>query len=354
MITITYSLTPADIEEARNRSVGRRATRIFGAVLAGLLGLLFIYGQIRLFPGWDHFWKHWGGNLIGWAIGLCLLWAATDWVGLQRLLRRYTGLLASREVCFMGDTIAMTSGSRKQTLRWLRDRGWIETPNLFLLVIQCSEARLIVPKRAFRPEQERDFRLLLTAPNDDARFVLDFFLTEADVKEVNSATRTWLATTSGRLTGRAICGFGAIFLLLAPGLNFFSDVQGGWAGMWRTYPLGTVFLVAFCLLELWVAAGQVGAKRLVRYLNHYDQRRTYTFSDREINVRCGNKNRRHFWKYILNFRETPKTFILQKHFLSCFIIPKSALGAYDVEEFRRFLLTKLLPARPNTRQLIPC
>ena len=185
---------------------------------------------------------------------------------------------------------------------------------------------------------------LLNSSKTDALFVLDFFLTETDVKGVNSATKTWLSTTFGRLAGKFICGFGAAFFLLATGLDLFNDVHGGWAGMWRTYPAGTVFLVAFCLFALWIAAGQIGIRRLERHLNHYDQRRIYRFSDTEIGLRRGNKSRRHLWKYILNFRETPNAFILQKPFLSCFIIPKSALEPYDVEAFRRFLLTKLLPA----------
>ena len=114
--------------------------------------------------------------------------------------------------------------------------------------------------------------------------------------------------------------------------------------MWKTYPVETVAMGTFCLLGLWVAIGQVGIKRLERYLNHYDRRRIYTFSDAEINIRQGEKSRRHLWKYVLNFCETPNAFILQKPLMSCFIIPKSALGPYDVDEFRKFLLTKLVPA----------
>lgn len=344
MITISYALTPSDLEEARNHSAGKRVAWMVAAVLAGLLGLLFIYEQVRLFRGWDLFWKFWPGTLTYLVMALYLLWAATDFVGLQWFMGRYTGLFAPCEVCFMGDTITISSRGKKRTWRWLRDRGLIETSHLFLLRIQGSDGHFIVPKRAFLPEQERDFHGLLNPPKADARFVLDFFLTEADVEEVNSRTRTWLAATPARLTVRVICGLVGISFLIAPSLDLLSDVKGGWPGMWRTYPLGTVFLVAFCFLELWIAAGQPALKRLGRFLNHYDQRRTCTFSHADINVRRGDKSRRHLWKYILNFRETPNAFILRKPFLSCFIIPKSALGPYDVEEFRRFLLSKLLPA----------
>jgi len=348
MVTITYRLTSADIEEARNRSIAQRVTRILASAFLGLLGLLFAYGQILLFRGWELFWKFWPANLISSLIALYLLWLATDSLGLQWFLGRYSGLFASREVCFMGDTLTITSHGTKQTWRWLRDRGWIETPSLLLLPIKSSQgfqAQCVVPKRAFTPEQERDFRECLNTPKVSAGFVLDFFLTEADVRKASRATKTWLATGPGRLFGRTICGLGAIFFLMAPSLDLFNDVHGGWAGMWRTNPLTAAFFSAFCLLGLWVAAGQVGIKRLERYLNHYDQRRTYTFSDADINIRCGDKSRRHLWKHILNFRETPSAFILQRHFLIVYIIPKSALGSYDVEEFRNFLLTKLLPAR---------
>ena len=150
-----------------------------------------------------------------------------------------------------------------------------------------------------------------------------------------------MSTTPGRIAARAVCGLGAIFFLLAPALDLFSDVHGGWAGMWRTYPVGAIFLVLFALFGLWVAAGQIGGKRLERYLNYFDQRRIYTFSDADLNIRRGDKSRRQSWKDLLHFRETQDVFILQARLVVSYIIPKSALGSYDVQEFRNFLLTKL-------------
>jgi hypothetical protein len=164
MITIIYSFTPADFEEARIRSRAQRVVRMVAAVFSGLLGLLFVYAEISLFRGWALFWKHGVANVFSWTLAVFLLWLATDTIGLHWLVRRYTGVFASREVCFIGDIITITSAGKKQILRWLRHCGWTETPNLFLLPIHCSSNRLIVPKRALTPEQEREFRDLLNPP----------------------------------------------------------------------------------------------------------------------------------------------------------------------------------------------
>ena len=348
MLRVAFQLTPADLEEASSRSIGNRILRIVCAVLSGLLGLAIIYGNVLLLGGWDRFWKYQPAALILFAPGTFLLWAGTEFIGLDWLLNRLGGTFAPRDVCFNGDAIVVSSGGKCRTCFCLRNRSLTETANLFVLPLR-PEGKFIVPRRAFTPVQESEFRNLQNPPSTNARFLLEFFLTEADVREASRST--WVSSSSGRIVARIICGAGAVFFLLAPSLNLFKDVQGGWPGMWRTNPFGSAFLTALCALGLWVATGLVGLERLLRHLNHYDEQRVYTLSEREIVVQCGNRTQHRRWERMLNFRETKDAFVLQGPFLSCYIIPKSALGSYTEDEFRAFLLSKLPPARGFTFSL---
>ena len=350
MLRVAFQLTPADLKEASSRSIANRILRIVCAVLSALMGLAIIYGNVRLLGGWERFWKHQPAALIPFALGLFLLWAGTECIGLEWLLNRLGGTFAPRDVCFNGDAIVVSSRGKCRTCFWLRDRSWTETANLFVLPLR-PEGKFIIPKRAFTPVQESDFRKLQNPPSRNARFLLEFFLTKADVDEVGKATRTWVSSTPGRIFARIFCGLGGVFFLLAPSLDLFSDVHGGWPGMWRTHPLASVLLSTCYALNLWVAAGQIGLKGLVRHLNRYDERRVYTLSEREVVVQCGNRTQRRRWERMFNFRETKNAFVLQGPFLSCYIIPKSGLGSNTEDEFRAFLLSKLPPARGLTFSL---
>jgi hypothetical protein len=177
-----------------------------------------------------------------------------------------------------------------------------------------------------------------------ATFVVDFVLREADLESASEAAHPWMASFAGRLASRVICGVGAILFLSLPGRNAFKDVPDGWGGMWSAHPIGTVFFVTFCILGLWVAAGLPGLRTFELRVNHVGGRRCYTFTDQQISTTNGKVHRIRAWESIFCFRETEVAFLLQTKFLSGHYIPKSALGASNIEAFRNFLLSKRIPS----------
>ena len=184
--------------------------------------------------------------------------------------------------------------------------------------------------------------------NSRACFKADFVLNENDTRQATEAVHPWMSSAPGRIMARVVCGLGGLFFLWAPSHEMFSDVHGGWAGMWRTYPIITVLYVPCCIAALWAAAGQLGLRRFEARLNHLNERRTYTFSEAGIAITMGSIQRSRSWKTFFDFVETDTTFILRTHFLSCLLIPKSALEQCGIQEFREFLV-RMFAAERKTK-----
>jgi len=210
-----------------------------------------------------------------------------------------------------------------------------------LLPVHGSKSRLPIPKRAFTQEQLKSLRNDSSLPDDTARFTIHFLLTEEDFDYAKNATAPWIATGKGHIAARVVCGTSGLFFLLAPNLGVFTDVRGGWAGLWEASPAVAFGLATFCVLQIWMGLGAAGLKSLERHLNHYNEPRTYTFSDASITLKCGGRIRQKKWMNLLRFQETPNAFILYAQVFERVVIPKLALRGHDVDAFRDFLSSKL-------------
>jgi hypothetical protein len=332
MVTITYSLTPqdlAELEAERRGGLLRRSARIAFGAWIGFIGFFLACQAIFFFP-----WNHWFGNLVIAGLGLFLMWIGFELPGLRWLCSRFSDPYAPQELRIYEGKIASSCGGKTRQFRWTPKRGFKENDKFFLLRAFPSEAKWAVPKRAVNLDQEQELRgLVQQEPVRGHLIECRFLLTQEELSEASQNLHPWLYSRYGKLLTRAVCGAGALFVLLVPRLTGSS-----WAQELRTEPMVAASLIGFELFVLWAASGCLK----LRALNRLDLERKITLSDLDVEAAHGAKTSTYKWSRLFSYCETEHLFVLRPHVTVQFwTVPKRALSSAEQEKLRSLLDRKL-------------
>ena len=219
---------------------------------------------------------------------------------------------------------------------------------LWTIYGQCGRPRSLLPFLGFASELENDTRhrqrydslivlearKLLGYPADTAS--VRFLLTEKEFQEAIIVRRSWIASRFYRITSRAVCGCGAIFLF---GLVWWQSET--WSHLFGTDPVTAVGLFFFAVLNLCVALGLHEIKTWNRLINRFDQQREITLQRDSVTIARGPKIWTKKWSDFSGFYESPSMFVLQTRGAQFWTIPKRAFEPEVETLFHLFLKSKL-------------
>jgi len=331
MVTITYSLTPedlADLEAKRRGGPLRRVIRVAAGVLAGFVGLYWVWQAIFFFPR-----NHWLANLLIASVGLVCLWGGLEMPGLAWLLSRFADPHAQQELCIHEGKIVSSQGGKTRQFRWQPKRGFQESGKFFFLRASASEAKWAIPKRAVNLDQEKSLReLVQQEPVRGDIIQCRFFLTEDELNDATRLIQPRINSTFYELASRVFFGVCALVI------PWMLRMGKSWAEEFRTQPGIAVLLVAFALLCLWGATGFIGLKAL----NRLDLERRITISDCGVEVTRGAKTSTYKWRRLFSYHESGNLFVLRTQVtVEFWTIPKRALSPGEQERLRSLLDRKL-------------
>ena len=126
-----------------------------------------------------------------------------------------------------------------------------------------------------------------------------------------------------------------MFLFLLP------SQSGGWQALVMWNPPRALFYFALGVLDLWIAAGSPGGKRLNRVVNRLGVERHIRINDRGLLATHGSKTFDQQWSYFRFFQETPNLFVLQTVGTMFWTVPKRTLPPKGTEQLRALLMAKL-------------
>jgi hypothetical protein len=337
MVTISYSLTPEDLnalEEERRGGIPRRALRVTFGILLGSMGLITLWQALLFFP-----WNRPFANFMIAGMGVVFLWIGLEFPGAGWISRRMFNPYVMSEVQVLEGKLVYSCGGKTKQFRWLPKRGLSESGRFFFLSDFHSEIKLTIPKRALTAEQERCLRELTgesaeRAPGPGDEVVCQFFLTQKELDESWAANHRWLGPKYGRVVQRIFCGLLAVVVVWLPRL-----IGKSWSQEFRTQPGLTACAIGVGLFHLWAATGCLGLKKL----SGMDQERRISVSDVEVSVACGAKTKAYKWMRFSSYQETRNLFLLRTQSVEYWTIPKRTLAG-NVERLRT-LLDRNLPQR---------
>ncbi len=176
----------------------------------------------------------------------------------------------------------------------------------------------------------------ITTVSPEIALDICFFLTGAELDEVVAARKTASNTRANKIFVRIITGIGAVVLLF-----LLPSLRGGWHGLFMWNPPRALFYLALGVLDLWIAVGMPGGKKLNQLVNRLDVERHIRFSDRGVFVTHGSRTFDQEWSNFRFFQETPNLFLLQTVGTSFWTVPKRILSPSAAQELRAFLTAKL-------------